>query len=198
LFFKIFQHPEAHVVTGKFHVKHLIPAAVGIMIASIVATSVVSAFFLREREIETWRRQVANLYLVMAEQTTQTMSSARIAMECIAERIDAMGIRNESELRSLMKTGGDEFVAVLLDLADEESSLITVERLIHTASRQIHLGDIVVQISASLSVTFYPQSEAVDPDQLLCQADHAMYQAKLLGMIRYCIFREKSDAGTAL
>ena len=86
----------------------------------------------------------------------------------------------------------DEFVAVLLDLDDEVSSLTTVERLIQTASQPVQTGEFVVQVSASLGVTFYPQAEAVNADQLLRQADHAMYQAKLAGKNRYCVFEERS------
>jgi diguanylate cyclase (GGDEF)-like protein len=93
---------------------------------------------------------------------------------------------------TLARIGGDEFVAVLLDLADEVSSLTTVERLIQTASQPVQTGEFVVQVSASLGVTFYPQAEAVNADQLLRQADHAMYQAKLAGKNRYCVFEERS------
>ena len=89
---------------------------------------------------------------------------------------------------TLARIGGDEIVAVLLDLTDKESSVATIERLIHTACQPVQLGDLVVQVSASLGVTFYPQPKAVDADQLLRQADHAMYQAKLAGKNRYCVF----------
>ncbi len=92
---------------------------------------------------------------------------------------------------TLARIGGDEFVAVLLDLTDEESSVTTIERLIHTACQPIQLGELIVQVSASVGVTFYPQADAVDADQLLRQADHAMYQAKLGGKNRYCVFEER-------
>jgi diguanylate cyclase (GGDEF)-like protein/PAS domain S-box-containing protein len=94
------------------------------------------------------------------------------------------------ETDTLARIGGDEFVAILTDLTDEETSLLTIERLIHTACQPVQLGDLVLQISASLGATFYPQAEAVDADQLLRQADHAMYQAKLTGKNRYCVFEE--------
>ena len=95
------------------------------------------------------------------------------------------------ETDTLARIGGDEFVAVLTDLADEESSLLTIERLIRTACQPVQLGDQVVQVSASLGTTFYPQADAVDADQLLRQADFAMYQAKLAGKNRYCAFEER-------
>ena len=38
-----------------------------------------------------------------------------------------------------------------------------------------------LQVSASIGVTFYPQADEVDADQLLRQSDQAMYQAKVAG-----------------
>ena len=45
----------------------------------------------------------------------------------------------------------------------------------------------------SLGVTFYPQGDEVDADQLLRQSDQAMYQAKLAGKNRYHIFDTEHD-----
>jgi EAL domain-containing protein (putative c-di-GMP-specific phosphodiesterase class I) len=48
-------------------------------------------------------------------------------------------------------------------------------------------------VSASLGVTFFPQGEATDADQLLRQADHALYQAKLAGKNRYHVYDAARD-----
>jgi len=45
-----------------------------------------------------------------------------------------------------------------------------------------------LQVSASLGVSFYPQTMDVAADQLLRQADQAMYRAKLSGKNRYHVF----------
>jgi EAL domain-containing protein (putative c-di-GMP-specific phosphodiesterase class I) len=58
----------------------------------------------------------------------------------------------------------------------------------------VQLGDLSLQVSASLGVTFYPQEEAVDADQLMRQADQAMYQAKLAGKNRYHVFDAVADS----
>lgn len=86
------------------------------------------------------------------------------------------------------RLGGDEFVAVLLDQDDVEASSHLITRLLAAAAQPLNVGDHVLQVSASLGVTFYPQAEDVDPEQLLRQADQAMYQAKLTGKNRYHIF----------
>jgi len=45
-----------------------------------------------------------------------------------------------------------------------------------------------LQVSASIGVTYFPQSNDIEPDQLMRQADQAMYQAKQAGKSRYSVF----------
>ncbi len=89
---------------------------------------------------------------------------------------------------TLARLGGDEFVAVLVDLAHIVANVPMLTRLLATVAQPVQVGDILLQVSASLGVTFYPQTEDVDADQLLRQADQAMYQAKLTGKNRYHFF----------
>ena len=89
---------------------------------------------------------------------------------------------------TLARLGGDEFVAVLLDLADVGAAIPMLERLLAAAALQVQIGTLEVQVSASVGVTFYPQETDVTTDQLLRQADHAMYFAKLAGKNRYHVF----------
>ncbi len=94
---------------------------------------------------------------------------------------------------TLARLGGDEFVAVLLDLPDASASIPMITRLLAAAAQPVSIGNVVFQVSASLGVTFYPQAEGVDADQLLRQADQAMYQAKLAGKNRYHVFDAEQD-----
>ena len=95
---------------------------------------------------------------------------------------------------TLARLGGDEFVAVLVDLADAKACQPLLSRLLAAASQPIQYGDVYLQVSASLGVSFYPQNEGIDADQLLRQADQAMYQAKLAGKNRYHIFDAYQDS----
>jgi diguanylate cyclase (GGDEF)-like protein/PAS domain S-box-containing protein len=94
---------------------------------------------------------------------------------------------------TLARMGGDEFVAVLGDLTDVEESLPMINRLLDAAAQPVLIGELTLQVSASIGVTFYPQSEDVDADQLLRQADQSMYQAKLAGKNRYHLFDPALD-----
>ncbi len=110
--------------------------------------------------------------------------------------LSALAMRMKHVLRegdTLARLGGDEFVAVLSDLENREASLPMLNRLLVSASQSVVLVEQTLQVSASLGVAFYPQPEEVDADQLLRQADQAMYQAKLAGKNRYHIFDNEHD-----
>jgi diguanylate cyclase (GGDEF)-like protein/PAS domain S-box-containing protein len=94
---------------------------------------------------------------------------------------------------TLARLGGDEFAAVLLGIANIEDSLALIERLRDAVAEPVQLGELVLQVSASIGVTFYPRTEDIEPDQLLRQADQAMYFAKLAGRSRYHIFDPTLD-----
>ncbi|MCF8167316.1 MAG: diguanylate cyclase [Rhodoferax sp.] len=103
----------------------------------------------------------------------------------------ALASRMKQALRegdTLARIGGDEFVAVLIDLENASACQPLLERLLHAASQPTVFGDDTLQVSASLGVAFYPQTDDLDGDQLLRQADQAMYRAKVAGKNRYCEF----------
>ncbi|MEX8518429.1 MAG: EAL domain-containing protein [Leptothrix sp. (in: b-proteobacteria)] len=94
---------------------------------------------------------------------------------------------------TLARLGGDEFVAVLPDLVNVADSVPLLARLLSAAAQPVQVGNLLLQVSASVGVTFYPQADDVDADQLLRQADQAMYQAKLAGKNRYHLFDAEQD-----
>lgn len=94
---------------------------------------------------------------------------------------------------TIARLGGDEFVAILTDLPDAKSGGTILSRLLAAAAEPIQIGPYSLQVSASIGVTYFPQKEEVDADQLLRQADQAMYQAKLIGKNRYQVFDIERD-----
>jgi diguanylate cyclase (GGDEF)-like protein/hemerythrin-like metal-binding protein/PAS domain S-box-containing protein len=94
---------------------------------------------------------------------------------------------------TIARLGGDEFVIVLHDLKNEQDCLPMLKRILNTVSKPVISKEISMQVSASIGVTFYSQSDNLDADQLLRQADQAMYQAKLLGKNRFHFFDVQQD-----
>ncbi len=89
---------------------------------------------------------------------------------------------------TLARLGGDEFVAVLCDLTYESDARVLVERLLAALSTEVELDSARVRVGGSIGLTFYPQSVEQTAEQLLQQADEAMYQAKLKGRNAWCAF----------
>ena len=88
---------------------------------------------------------------------------------------------------TLARIGGDEFVVVLVDLDDPADCEPVLARLLKAASQPVTVGDVVLDVSASIGVTLYPQDK-VDADLLLRHADQAMYIAKESGKNRHHFF----------
>lgn len=89
---------------------------------------------------------------------------------------------------TLCRLGGDEFVAILVDLGDTSDAMPIMHRLLEAASKPIIVSDLLVQVSVSIGVTFYPQKDETTGDQLIRQADQAMYVAKQSGKNRFHLF----------
>ncbi|HEX4286996.1 MAG TPA: EAL domain-containing protein [Terracidiphilus sp.] len=97
------------------------------------------------------------------------------------------------EADTLARMGGDEFVAVLLDLSNIEEGLALAGQIQNAVAESVQLGDLKLQVSASIGFSFYPQGDEVEPDQLVRQADQAMYFAKLAGKARLHVFDPMLD-----
>ncbi|MBI5781592.1 MAG: EAL domain-containing protein [Rhodocyclales bacterium] len=96
------------------------------------------------------------------------------------------------ETDTLARIGGDEFVAVITDLASPEDWQAIVERMLSVTRTPIKYGDELLQLTTSIGVTVYPEDDA-DPEVLLRHADLALYQAKQAGKNRYCRFDARLD-----
>ena len=120
----------------------------------------------------------------------------RYGHECGDLLLIALSARLTDALRAedtIARLGGDEFVAVLSQLQDPMASQPILERLLEAAALPVVVQGHEMQVSASIGVTFVPQQQEVDAEQLLRQADQAMYQAKLAGKNRICSFDPLHD-----
>ncbi len=88
---------------------------------------------------------------------------------------------------TLARMGGDEFVIVFVDVASPSACEPILDRLLQVTNQPVPIGDAMVQVSASIGVTLYPQDDS-DADLLLRHADQAMYKAKQQGKSRYSYF----------
>jgi diguanylate cyclase (GGDEF)-like protein/PAS domain S-box-containing protein len=107
----------------------------------------------------------------------------------------ALAQRMKASLRegdTLARMGGDEFVVILVDLEQAQDCDPVLERLLLAVSAPFESGSAVLQVSASMGVTIYPQ-DGSDADLLMRHADQAMYAAKQAGKNRYHLFDVENE-----
>ena len=98
---------------NKFQGSQLTIAFGALSVVVIVALAVIAAVVLRRQEIEVWRKQMSNNSLVLAEHTYQTILSANIALDGIAERVRAEGADTPETFRK--KLASPEIFRMLRD-----------------------------------------------------------------------------------
>ncbi|AQU84030.1 MAG: EAL domain-containing protein [Halomonas sp.] len=104
--------------------------------------------------------------------------------------------RLSSNLRGddlIARFGGDEFVIFLNGRFSAGLVEESLSRLIKKLAEPFDIDSVRLKLSASIGVTLYPQSKEVEPDQLIRQADQAMYQAKLAGKNQVCLFNVDNE-----
>ena len=85
------------------------------------------------------------------------------------------------------RLGGDEFTVILSQLTDTNQVDTVAQNILRRLSEPFTLNDEIAYVSASIGITLYPvDSDRVE--QLLMNADQAMYAAKKRGRNRFSYF----------
>ena len=84
------------------------------------------------------------------------------------------------------RTGGDEFVILLGELANKSSALTVARSVLESISKPIEAEGISFDISGSIGISIYPD-DGTDSVQLRRSADAAMYRAKQAGGGQYLL-----------
>jgi len=90
----------------------------------------------------------------------------------------------------LSRFAGDEFVLVLDDVSNVDDAIVVAERIRDTLSEPIRIKDLDVLVTTSIGIVMYTPQYAA-PDDLLRDADTAMYHAKESGKARYEVFEQQ-------
>lgn len=99
--------------------------------------------------------------------------------------------RLQAAVRSMdtvSRLGGDEFVILLDNVPNEAEVVRTVERLQRELAQPFDLNGQRVFVTASIGLVLSAQHHYQTPDEILRDADTAMYQAKASGKARYMVF----------
>ncbi|HYD33598.1 MAG TPA: EAL domain-containing protein, partial [Methylophilaceae bacterium] len=91
------------------------------------------------------------------------------------------------ETDTVARLGGDEFTVILGGLHDGSNVERVYQSILQRLAEPFQLGNEVAYVSVSIGITLYPE-DAISMDELLKNADQAMYAAKSLGRNRYSYF----------
>lgn len=101
----------------------------------------------------------------------------------VATRIASLLRQNET----IARLGGDEFIALLTHLKEPKECITILNRILEVMQDEIVVNEIDLHVSASLGVSIYP-CDTLDAEELIAQADKAMYHAKQSGKNNYKFF----------
>ena len=87
----------------------------------------------------------------------------------------------------IARLGGDEFAILLEDMQEPNVALDLASRLLASIATPVQLGQTEVTTSASIGITFSSMGYTV-PEDVLRDADIAMYKAKANGKAQYAVF----------
>ena len=126
------------------------------------------------------QRHVAVLFLDLDRfkvvNDTLGHDSGDFVLKDIARRL----VQCVREVDTVSREGGDEFVIILPDLDRPEHARTVADKILKEVARPVEIAGHEIHITPSIGISHYP-NDATDVQQLLKQADSAMYQAKDAG-----------------
>ena len=86
---------------------------------------------------------------------------------------------------TVARVGGDEFLLIVTEIHSSDDAARIAENIINSISRPITFNDRYIIVGASLGVAIFPD-HGEDMDQLIKNADEAMYRVKNSGKNSFC------------
>jgi len=103
----------------------------------------------------------------------------------VAQRLAQRTRRDDT----LARLGGDEFILLLETLRDGEDAAAVAQELLQLLASPFDVGPSEVYVQASIGISLFPD-DGTEVDDLLRDADTAMYQAKRAGRGTYRYYTE--------
>lgn len=108
-------------------------------------------------------------------------------LQNVVRPADTLGHGESDADRAVSRRGGDEFTVLLPDLDDIPDAARVAHRIIEVTSEPFILQGHVMHVGASVGIAVFPE-DGRTVEQLVQNADVAMYHAKLNGKGTFCFF----------
>lgn len=112
-------------------------------------------------------------------------------LQSVAKRLQAC-VRHSD---TVSRHGGDEFVVLLPEVDDVQGAVLIAEKLIETVAKPHLIGKHRLHVTLSIGISLYPEA-GKDAEELIKNADIAMYNAKKSGRNKYQVFTPNMNIRT--
>jgi diguanylate cyclase (GGDEF)-like protein/PAS domain S-box-containing protein len=102
---------------------------------------------------------------------------------------------NFREVDTPARMGGDEFAVILNGVQSRNDAFRLAEKVLARLTAAVRIDDHSIQVGTSMGLCFFPD-DAGDPEEMLHNADKALYKAKQLGKNQVCFYVPDTAAKT--
>lgn len=95
---------------------------------------------------------------------------------------------------TVSRTGGDEFIIVLPEIANADDARIVAEKILGSLKEPLLVGERQLEVTTSIGISIYPVDGTDDALELMKKADIAMYAAKQAGRNAYRFYGGEEGA----
>jgi diguanylate cyclase (GGDEF)-like protein len=110
------------------------------------------------------------------------------AGDAVLQQVAKVLVEETRDDDMVARVGGDEFILILHKMTDEDRLMKAAQRIIHQLEVPVPFGDTVCRISGSIGITTTDFYSAIDPEQMIHDADTALYASKHQGRARANMF----------
>jgi diguanylate cyclase (GGDEF)-like protein/PAS domain S-box-containing protein len=146
-------------------------------------------------QAQRWQYAVAALFIDLDRFKIVNDTLGHTAGDALLQEIAARLRQCTREGDTVARVGGDEFMLILPNLSNPQGAATVAQKVLHALSQPVNIGGQDVFVSASMGVSLFPD-DAESADELILNADTAMYSAKRRGRNNYQFFTDDLNVQT--